>query len=228
MKTFLIIAVTALAVVAEPPISKSYLPPPPGGRAGYSQGSPSGPAFQAGIAPEIIAARTLTGAGLSNGFARSGTHDHTIARFNGNQHGYDSAIPVGRNAIEQASEPANYNFGYMVNDVLQGTEFGHREERQEETAEGEYHVVLPDGRKQTVSYKADERGFKPQISYEDTEDLTSGYDVNAQNRGSNEHDSNGGRNHHDSGFGSHGNRFGNHDNGFNGGHGNHGNARSGY
>ncbi|XP_047509478.1 pro-resilin-like isoform X2 [Pieris napi] len=212
MKTFLIIAVTALAVVAEPPISKSYLPPPPGGRAGYSQGSPSGPAFQAGIAPEIIAARTLTGAGLSNGFARSGTHDHTIARFNGNQHGYDSAIPVGRNAIEQAS----------------GTEFGHREERQEETAEGEYHVVLPDGRKQTVSYKADERGFKPQISYEDTEDLTSGYDVNAQNRGSNEHDSNGGRNHHDSGFGSHGNRFGNHDNGFNGGHGNHGNARSGY
>ncbi|XP_022125066.2 pro-resilin-like isoform X2 [Pieris rapae] len=210
MKTFLIIAVIALAVVAEPPISKSYLPPPPGGRAGYSQGPPSGPAFQAGTAPQIIAARTLPGSGLSNGFARSGTHDHTIARFNGNQHGYDSA--VGRNAFEQSS----------------GTEFGHREERQEETAEGEYHVVLPDGRKQTVSYKADERGFKPQISYEETEDLRAGYDVNAQNRGTHEHDSNGGSHHHDSGFGNHDNSFGNHDNGFNGGHGNHGSARSGY
>lgn len=48
-------------------------------------------------------------------------------------------------------EPANYNFGYMVNDYEEGTDFGHHEERQDERAEGEYHVVLPDGRKQ-VSY----------------------------------------------------------------------------
>lgn len=49
----------------------SYLPPPPGGKAGYSQGSPSGSAFQAGAAPQIIAARTLQpGAGHANSFAR--------------------------------------------------------------------------------------------------------------------------------------------------------------
>ncbi|CAH0718413.1 unnamed protein product, partial [Brenthis ino] len=36
----------------------------------------------------------------------------------------------------------------------------------------------------TVSYEADERGFKPQISYEDTEDLTrsNGYNGNANTR----------------------------------------------
>lgn len=45
-------------------------------------------------------------------------------------------------------EPASYNFGYMVNDYQEGTDFGHHEERQEESAHGEYHVVLPDGRKQ--------------------------------------------------------------------------------
>lgn len=35
-----------------------------------------------------------------------------------------------------------------------------------------------------MSYEADERGFKPQISYEDTEDLTrsNGYNGNANTR----------------------------------------------
>ncbi|XP_061725304.1 pro-resilin-like isoform X2 [Cydia pomonella] len=56
----------------------------------------------------------------------------------------------------------------------------------------------------TVSYEADERGFKPHISYEDTDASarSGGYDSNANNA----------RSGHDS--------FGN------GGHGNHGNARS--
>lgn len=50
--------------------------------------------------------------------------------------------------LNSVQEPANYNFGYMVNDFQEGTDFGHHEERQEERAQGEYHVVLPDGRKQ--------------------------------------------------------------------------------
>lgn len=52
---------------------------------------------------------------------------------------------------------------------------------------------------QTVSYEADEGGFKPQVSYEDSEDLArSGYDSNANNFRSNNgyqgNDQNGGRN----------------------------------
>lgn len=49
-------------------------------------------------------------------------------------------------------EPANYNFGYMVNDYNEGTDFGHHEERLEDRAQGQYHVVLPDGRKQVKRF----------------------------------------------------------------------------
>lgn len=65
-------------------------------------------------------------------------------------------------------EPANYNFEYMVDDAASGNDFGHREARLGDRAEGLYYVVLPDGRKQTVEYEADQEGYKPKISYEDT------------------------------------------------------------
>ncbi|XP_045507687.1 pro-resilin-like [Colias croceus] len=213
MKVFIVVAIFVMAAVAEPPISKSYLPPP-SSKSGYSQGPAS---FQAG-GPQVIAARNLENA-HGHGFARNNP-ERPGARFAvGHEHGYDNGI--ARDAFEASSEPANYNFGYMVNDFNEGTDFGHHEERQEETARGEYHVVLPDGRKQTVSYKADERGFKPQISYEETEDLTRGYDANANSRGNHDNGYHGGSGHHE-------NSFGNHGNGFNGGLSNHGNARSGY
>ncbi|XP_028178272.1 pro-resilin-like isoform X2 [Ostrinia furnacalis] len=87
----------------------------------------------------------------------------------------------------------------------------------------------------TVSYEADERGFKPHISYEDSEsDLTrsAGYDSNANNLRSANHDS--GSQGYPNG-GHHGNSFSNggshHGNGFaNGGrhHDSKNGARSGY
>ncbi|XP_045457253.1 pro-resilin-like [Melitaea cinxia] len=74
-------------------------------------------------------------------------------------------------------EPANYNFEYMVRDAYSGNDFGHRESRQGDRAEGLYYVLLPDGRKQTVEYEADQDGYKPRISYEDT-GVRSGYSDN--------------------------------------------------
>ncbi|XP_053620681.1 pro-resilin-like isoform X1 [Plodia interpunctella] len=222
-----IIATTLLVVLAlaEPPPapSHSYLPPSSRSQQGYSQGPPSGYAATAG--PQIVAARTLGqgrgahdhgphgAAAQGNDFARSGLHAHGSlgARGRNSQSGYPSgdqgydqnASPFGRNALDDANpEPANYNFGYMVNDYQEGTDFGHHEERQEEKALGEYHVVLPDGRKQTVSYEADERGFKPHISYEDADSDSfgrSGYDSNANNLRQN------GGSHHGNSFGNHGN-----------------------
>ncbi|XP_060808035.1 pro-resilin [Amyelois transitella] len=64
-------------------------------------------------------------------------------------------------------EPANYNFEYAVKDEPSGNDFGHRESRQGDRAEGLYYVLLPDGRKQTVQYEADQNGYRPKISYED-------------------------------------------------------------
>ncbi|XP_013184681.1 pro-resilin-like [Amyelois transitella] len=227
-----IIATTLLAVLAfaEPPPSPSYLPPSTRSQQGYPQGPPSG--FLASAGPQVVAARTFNRGpqgghgshGLQgNDFARNSPHGHGSQGAHGREsqsgypsaedQGYDhNASPFGRNALDDANpEPANYNFGYMVNDYQEGTDFGHHEERQEEKALGEYHVVLPDGRKQTVSYEADERGFKPHISYQDADSDNlgrSGYDSNANN------------------FRSNGASRSNHGNGYNG---NHSNGRnSGY
>ncbi|XP_063835418.1 pro-resilin-like [Ostrinia nubilalis] len=243
MKVLVAASVLVALVLAEPPPSNSYLPPP-------SNGYPQGPQSSA---PQVVAARALDqgrgslaraaphGASAAAAFGRSSPLGHAghgaQGRFAVNpEQGYDrNASPFGRNALEESSEPANYNFGYMVNDYQEGTDFGHHEERQEERAQGEYHVVLPDGRKQTVSYEADERGFKPHISYEDSEsDLTrsAGYDSNANNLRSANHDS--GSQGYPNG-GHHGNSFSNggshHGNGFaNGGrhHDSKNGARSGY
>ncbi|KAJ2943067.1 hypothetical protein O0L34_g18758 [Tuta absoluta] len=225
MKNIIATACLVVLALAEPPPSNSYLPPPSSRSGGYPQGGPQGgPSFGGG--PQVIAARALDhGHGAAaNGLSRSNAGHHgagASARFGGLDHdhhghgdhdqkGYDqNASPFGRNGLDDVSgEPASYNFGYMVNDFQEGTDFGHHEERQDERAEGEYHVVLPDGRKQTVSYEADEGGFKPHISYEDSDALArsngGGYDDNASNVHGN---------HGNGGFG-------------HGGHGNHGNARS--
>ncbi|XP_045457408.1 pro-resilin-like [Melitaea cinxia] len=188
---FIILLAVATFVVAEPPLSKSYLPP---SFANRNNGYPQGPAGFAGApqanvpftgAPQVIAARALGQNGhRGNGLTRSGHYDQsTQARFNQPQ-GYDeNSSEFARNAIDISSEPANYNFGYMVNDYNEGTDFGHHEERLEDRAQGQYHVVLPDGRKQTVNYEADERGFKPKISYQESDLVRSnGYDLNANTR----------------------------------------------
>ncbi|KAG8226204.1 hypothetical protein J437_LFUL006304 [Ladona fulva] len=65
------------------------------------------------------------------------------------------------------NEPANYNFQYQVNDEEAGANFGHEEQREGEDAKGEYRVLLPDGRTLVVAYTADERGFIPEIRYEE-------------------------------------------------------------
>ncbi|GBP26878.1 Pro-resilin [Eumeta japonica] len=177
-----IVALTCLVAlaVAEPP-PNSYLPPSPSGRNGGNGG-----------APQVAAART-------NGFGRSIIGNQspddvhiedplllllklTVLVSARATEVLKATTPTRRPSPGTAwrgalgGEPANYNFEYMVNDHHHGTDFGHHEERQDETARGEYHVVLPDGRKQTVNYEADERGFKPRVSYQGSE----GYDSNAQ------------------------------------------------
>ncbi|XP_049762758.1 pro-resilin-like isoform X2 [Schistocerca cancellata] len=66
------------------------------------------------------------------------------------------------------AEPANYEFSYSVQDGETLSDFGQEESRQGESAQGQYRVLLPDGRKQIVSYQADEDGYRSTIEYEDT------------------------------------------------------------
>ncbi|XP_012250663.2 pro-resilin-like [Athalia rosae] len=66
-----------------------------------------------------------------------------------------------------ANEPSRYEFEYSVNDVESGNDFGHKESRENNVARGVYYVLLPDGRRQTVEYVADENGFRPKMTYTD-------------------------------------------------------------
>ncbi|TRY77990.1 hypothetical protein TCAL_11896 [Tigriopus californicus] len=63
-------------------------------------------------------------------------------------------------------EPALYEYGYKVHDDKYGTDFGHSENRDGYVTKGEYHVLLPDGRVQTVTYYVDGKsGYVADVSY---------------------------------------------------------------
>ncbi|XP_018006592.1 uncharacterized protein LOC108664508 [Hyalella azteca] len=61
--------------------------------------------------------------------------------------------------------PYSYRFGYGVKSKYHGTRFQHKEQRHGKTVSGEYRVHLPDGRVQIVSYTADEKGYRPVVTY---------------------------------------------------------------
>ena len=62
--------------------------------------------------------------------------------------------------------PAYYNFDYAVKDDYAYLDFGHSENRNGDNTKGEYFVVLPDGRRQTVSYYVDGySGFVADVKY---------------------------------------------------------------
>ncbi|XP_042886783.1 cuticle protein 19-like [Penaeus japonicus] len=63
--------------------------------------------------------------------------------------------------------PMPYEFRYGVRDDYYGNDFGHEEESNGEAVRGRYYVLLPDGRRQVVTYVADhQRGYIATISYE--------------------------------------------------------------
>lgn len=78
-------------------------------------------------------------------------------------------------------EPAKYEFSYEVKDEQSGSNYGHKETRNGDRAQGEFNVLLPDGRKQIVEYEADQDGFKPQIRYEGEANTSGGYNSGGPN-----------------------------------------------
>jgi hypothetical protein len=64
--------------------------------------------------------------------------------------------------------PANYQFQWGVLDSYSGNDFGQEEARSGYNTDGEYSVVLPDGRKQIVTYKVADgySGYVADVRYE--------------------------------------------------------------
>lgn len=68
-----------------------------------------------------------------------------------------------------------------MKDEQSGSNYGHKETRDGDRAQGEFNVLLPDGRKQIVEYEADQDGFKPQIRYEGEANMGGGYNSGGPN-----------------------------------------------
>ena len=63
--------------------------------------------------------------------------------------------------------PAYYNFDYAVKDDYTYVDFGHNEHRDGDNTKGSYYVVLPDGRRQVVTYYVDGySGYVADVKYE--------------------------------------------------------------
>ncbi|KAG7154815.1 Pro-resilin-like 154 [Homarus americanus] len=63
--------------------------------------------------------------------------------------------------------PMPYDLRYGVRDQNFGNDFGHEEQNDGNSVSGRYYVLLPDGRRQVVTYTADhQRGYVATITYE--------------------------------------------------------------
>lgn len=57
-----------------------------------------------------------------------------------------------------------YAFSYAVKDEYSGNDFGHSATSDGDNTEGEYRVLLPDGRTQVVTYTADHyQGYTAEV-----------------------------------------------------------------
>ncbi|XP_053650797.2 pro-resilin-like [Cherax quadricarinatus] len=60
-----------------------------------------------------------------------------------------------------------YDFNYAVKDDPSGNDFGHQESRDGYNTQGNYYVLLPDGRLERVSYTVNgDSGYVAQVEYE--------------------------------------------------------------
>nr|XP_023022691.1 larval cuticle protein A3A-like [Leptinotarsa decemlineata] len=65
------------------------------------------------------------------------------------------AAPIAKTIIVEPSAPANYDFGYGVNDPHTGDSKSQHESRRGDVVQGSYSLIEADGTKRTVDYSAD-------------------------------------------------------------------------
>ncbi|XP_046645259.1 pro-resilin-like [Daphnia pulicaria] len=62
--------------------------------------------------------------------------------------------------------PKPYSFDWSVKDDESKNDYAHQEASDGKVVTGSYRVVLPDGRTQIVTYKADDNGYVADVKYE--------------------------------------------------------------
>nr|AYA49955.1 cuticular protein 91 [Leptinotarsa decemlineata] len=77
------------------------------------------------------------------------------------------AAPIAKAVIAEPSAPANYDFGYGVNDPHTGDSKSQHESRRGDVVHGSYSLIESDGTKRTVDYSADaHNGFNAVVHKE--------------------------------------------------------------
>ncbi|KAG5876966.1 hypothetical protein JTB14_027865 [Gonioctena quinquepunctata] len=77
------------------------------------------------------------------------------------------AAPIAKTIIAEPSAPANYDFGYGVNDPHTGDSKSQYESRRGDVVQGSYSLIESDGTKRTVDYSADaHNGFNAVVRKE--------------------------------------------------------------
>ena len=72
-------------------------------------------------------------------------------------------------------QPQPYNFQYAVRDAYSGNDYKQIESSDGQNVQGEYRVLLPDGRNQIVRYTAnDAQGYNADVQYEGEAQYPSG------------------------------------------------------
>ncbi|XP_023309912.1 cuticle protein-like [Anoplophora glabripennis] len=78
-----------------------------------------------------------------------------------------STAPVAKTIIAEPSAPANYEFGYAVNDPHTDDSKSHQETRHGDVVQGSYSLIEADGSKRVVHYTVDAHsGFNAVVSRE--------------------------------------------------------------
>ena len=75
-------------------------------------------------------------------------------------------LPVPADYGNYPADPIPFQYVYAVNDDYAGLHYGQEKSSDGYATSGQYHVLLPDGRTQTVKYTVDgQNGYVAEVSY---------------------------------------------------------------
>ncbi|XP_064118893.1 vitelline membrane protein Vm26Ab-like [Macrobrachium nipponense] len=128
-------------------------PPPP---TGYGYSAPAQPISYAPPAPTYSAPEPTYG-------APEPTYGAPEPTYGAPEPSYSAPAPT----YEEPQKGMPFDFDFAVNDQYQGLDFAHDSESDGNVVNGQYRVLLPDGRTQIVTYTADNsNGYQAEVTYE--------------------------------------------------------------
>ncbi|CAB0004512.1 unnamed protein product [Nesidiocoris tenuis] len=154
-KVLMVVALLCGAARSDAP-SAQYLPPNSGGGGGGGNGY--GGSRLGGGGSGFGATGGSGGSGYGGGSGGSGASGY------GGSGGGTGGGASGPG--EEGGKPEPFSFSYEVKDAESGNDYSHKAESDGNTVRGEYNVLLPDGRRQKVTYTADSQGYNADVQYE--------------------------------------------------------------